>query len=168
MNNTTTFKLHGLPLSIVLDKDITFTVNYGNNSFHFKEFKWQWAQCITIKRTIKLKQWPRIIWGVLRVIDQKIGLCEFPSPSGGITSLQITPFEALYGYPPPRILDYIPSTACVDSVDQILHNKNHITKLLKHNIQQAQNRMKKYSDLKRKEQVFEKEEWVYLTLQPSH
>ena len=32
-------------------------------------------------------------------------------------SLKMTPFEALYGFAPPRLLDYIPGTTKVDSVE---------------------------------------------------
>ncbi len=35
----------------------------------------------------------------------------------------MTPFEALYGYEPPTILDYIPGTTKVVAVDEYLHQQ---------------------------------------------
>ena len=32
----------------------------------------------------------------------------------------MTPFEALYGYSPPKLLDYVPSTTQVAIMDQLL------------------------------------------------
>ena len=39
------------------------------------------------------------------------------------TSTKLTPFEALFGYPPPRLLDYIPSTTKVNNVDVHLRTR---------------------------------------------
>ena len=45
-------------------------------------------------------------------------LCEFWFITNYHTSTKCTPFEALYGVPPPRLLDYIPGTTKVDAVDR--------------------------------------------------
>ena len=39
------------------------------------------------------------------------------------SSTKVTPFEALYGYPPPRLLDYIPGTTSVEAVDDHLQKR---------------------------------------------
>ena len=46
-------------------------------------------------------------------------------------SLKMKPFEALYGFAPPRLLDYIPSTTKVDSVEVHLRTKQQLISLLK-------------------------------------
>ena len=35
----------------------------------------------------------------------------------------MTPFKALYGYPPPKVLDYVASTTRVDAMDLSLRDK---------------------------------------------
>ena len=35
----------------------------------------------------------------------------------------MTPFKALYGYPPPKVLDYVASTTRVDVMDLLLRDK---------------------------------------------
>ena len=46
-------------------------------------------------------------------------------------SLKMKLFEALYGFAPPRLLDYIPSTTKVDSVEVHLRTKQQLISLLK-------------------------------------
>jgi hypothetical protein len=53
-------------------------------------------------------------------------------------SIKMTPFEAVYGVPPPYLLSYIPITTRVDAVDEVLHNREQILTLLQLNIKQAQ------------------------------
>ena len=52
------------------------------------------------------------------------------------------PFEALYGFTPPRLLDYIPGTTKVDSMDVHLKTGLQLISLLKQNLVAAQERMK--------------------------
>jgi len=77
----------------------------------------------------------------------------------------MTPYEAVYGVPPPRLLSYIPGTTRVEAVDEVLRNRKQILNLLQQNIKQAQQRMKKFADLKRTEREFEVGQYVYLRLQ---
>jgi len=82
------------------------------------------------------------------------------------TSIRMTPYEAVYGVPPPRLLAYVPGTTRVETVDEVLKSRQQILALLQHNLQQAQQRMKRYADLKRSERSFEIGQLVYLRLQP--
>jgi hypothetical protein len=81
-------------------------------------------------------------------------------------SIKLTPYEAVYGVPPPRLLTYVPGTTQVDSIEEVFRTRQQILALLQHNLQQAQQRMKKYSDLKCTERSFEVGQMVYLRLQP--
>jgi hypothetical protein len=78
----------------------------------------------------------------------------------------LTPFEAVYGYPPPSLLSYVPRTAANLAVDTQLKDRNVIINLLKEHLQLAQNRMKVQADKGRTERVFQIGDWVYLRLQP--
>ena len=53
------------------------------------------------------------------------------------TATKLTPFEALYGYPPPRLLDYIPGTTKVEAVDAQLKSRQELFSLLKSNLVSA-------------------------------
>ena len=54
----------------------------------------------------------------------------------------MTPFEALYGYPPLRVLHYVASTTRVNSVDLMLRDRQQILSLLKRNLCATQERMR--------------------------
>jgi hypothetical protein len=49
----------------------------------------------------------------------------------------MTPYEAVYGVPPSRLLSYVPRTTWVEAVDEVLRNREQILHLLQHNIKQA-------------------------------
>ena len=70
------------------------------------------------------------------------------------TSAKLSPFEALYGYPPPRVIDYVASTTRVGVVDLLLKDRQQLLALLKQNLHAAQERMKQYADKKRVERSF--------------
>ena len=72
----------------------------------------------------------------------------------------MTPFQALYGYPPPMLLSYVPGTSANQTVDQTLQSKDQILKVLKENLEEARNRMKLHADKHRSERTFEEGEWV--------
>ena len=66
----------------------------------------------------------------------------------------MTPFEALFGYPPPRLMDYILGTTNVDSVDMHLRTRQQLLALLKQNLVATQERMKLNADKHRTERKF--------------
>lgn len=78
----------------------------------------------------------------------------------------MTPFEAMYGHPPPTLLSYVPGTISNATADQVLRSRDQIIQLLKSNLNEAQNRMKQFADKKRIERTFEVDDWVYQKLQP--
>ena len=82
------------------------------------------------------------------------------------TTTKMTPYEAQYGFSPPRLPDYVPGTTQVTIVDSILHSRQQILTLLKQNLVDAQTRMKRQSDLHKTQRVVKAGDWVYLRLQP--
>lgn len=70
------------------------------------------------------------------------------------SSTKLTPFEALFGYPPPRLMDYILGTTNVDSVDMHLRTRQQLLALLKQNLVTTQERMKLNADKHRTERKF--------------
>ena len=77
----------------------------------------------------------------------------------------MTPFKAIYGYPPPRVLDYVAGTTRVGAVDLLLKGRQQLLSLLKQNLCAAQERMRWFADKKRVERSFAVGDWVHLRLQ---
>jgi hypothetical protein len=61
----------------------------------------------------------------------------------------MTPFEVVYGRLPSRLLSYAPGTTQVVAIDEVLKFREEIIGILHHNLQRAQQRMKKYANLRR-------------------
>lgn len=79
-------------------------------------------------------------------------------------STKVIPFEALYRYKPPRLLSYDLGFSQLEEVDLALKDRECIIRLLKFNLNRAQERIKLNVDSKRKEQNFQVGESVYLQL----
>lgn len=63
------------------------------------------------------------------------------------------------------MLHYIPKTAKVQAVEDILYDLNQVSKVLKDNLVISRERMKKYADEHRTERSFQVGDWVLLKLQ---
>jgi hypothetical protein len=58
------------------------------------------------------------------------------------TSTKLSPFEALYGYLPPRLIEFVPGLTRVAAVEDLLEHREQVVGLLEHNLVAAQARMK--------------------------
>ena len=93
-------------------------------------------------------------------------LAEFWYNTNFHSAIRRTPYEVLYGQPPPLHIPYMPGSSSVDSVDRSLAAREATLHLLKHNLQKAQHRMKQQADQHRSERIFELGDWVYVKIQP--
>ena len=84
-----------------------------------------------------------------------LSLAEYWFNTNFHTSIKLTPFEALYGYPPSRLQDYIPGTSRVAAVDSLLTQRQQILATIKANLVAAQERMKFFADKHRTERSFQ-------------
>lgn len=79
---------------------------------------------------------------------------------------QTTPYEALYGQPPPIHLPYLPGDVVDEQVDMSLIAREFKTQLLKHHLNQAQQRMISQANHHMSDRQFQVGDWVYLKIQP--
>lgn len=82
------------------------------------------------------------------------------------TSLNMTPFQALYGFPPPMVAEVVLPDCPNDSAREQLQNRQLATQLIKDNLQKAQARIKHQADKHRSKRTFELGDMVYLKIQP--
>ncbi|CAM8956818.1 unnamed protein product [Rhodiola kirilowii] len=66
----------------------------------------------------------------------------------------MTPFEAVYGRPPPSILEYIPGSGEVENVDVWLARREQVIQQLRTNIAKAQHRMQQSANKHRSHKAF--------------
>lgn len=82
------------------------------------------------------------------------------------TTIRMTPFEALYGYPSPVHVPYIAQDRVPAAVNQHLLQKESIVQLLRFHMDRAQHRMKQLANKHRSDREFVVGDWVYVKLQP--
>ncbi|KAD4384730.1 hypothetical protein E3N88_24898 [Mikania micrantha] len=82
------------------------------------------------------------------------------------SSIQMSPYEALYGFKPMIHIPYIPGDRNVAAVEELHRDREAMIQSLKANLQAARNRMKQMADIHRTERSFKVGDWVYVKLQP--
>jgi hypothetical protein len=82
------------------------------------------------------------------------------------SATKMTPYEVLYGFPPPIHIPYFPKDSAVASVDEYLTTKEEVIQRVRTHLQLAQNRMTIIANRKRSDRSFEIQDYVYLKLQP--
>lgn len=82
------------------------------------------------------------------------------------SSAQITPFEIVYGQPPPIHLPYLPGESSCTTIDRSLQKREILISTVKFHLLRAQNRMKQLHDKHRTYHQFNIGDSVYLKLQP--
>ncbi|VFQ69620.1 unnamed protein product [Cuscuta campestris] len=80
--------------------------------------------------------------------------------------IRTTPFQAVYGRPPPELVPYRVGTSQVAAVEDVLAEREALIRQLRDNLKVAQNRMKVLADTKRREVTYAVGDWVLLRLQP--
>ena len=168
------FKLHGLPISIVNDRDPVFTSNFWQELFKMQGVSLHLSTAYHPQTDGQSEVVNRCLETYLRCVtgDQPkswsgwLSLAEWWYNSNYHSSLHVTPFEALYGYKPPIHLPYFPGLSLVNEVDLQLQAREEMLQLLKHHLARAQARMKAQADRHRVDKQFAVGDWVYLKLQP--
>ena len=136
------FKLHGMPTSIVSDRDSTFTRKFWQELFKLEGTQLQlsttyhpqtdaqteaakkcletYLRCFTFKKQHQWVQW--------------IPLDELWYYNNYHEATKMTPYEVVYRQLPPSPISYIPGCSKVKAFDQILHNCVTMITPLKYNL----------------------------------
>ena len=69
-------------------------------------------------------------------------------------AIRMTPFEAMYGRPPPTLQRYITGSTPLHDIDCDLYNRDELLKQLKGNLADAKVRMKQAADVHRCDEAF--------------
>lgn len=167
------FKLHGMPKTIITDRDPLFL-----SAFWEAFFKAQGTELC--KSTAYHPQSDGQTENLNRSLEQYLRCAVGERPTEWIkdlpwaewwyntnyhSAIQMSPFQAVYGYKPPRVDLYLPGSTAVHEVDCQLKDRDALLALLKHNLHKAQERMKLFYDKRHSERTFEAGDWVYLKLQ---
>lgn len=166
--------LHGIPDSIVIDRDKVFLSNFWQDMFKLLGTQLHYSsayhpqsdgqtervnrclenylRCMTTSRPIQWKQW--------------FLAAEWWYNTNFHTSLRCTLFEALYGYTPPQLSIGPLLETIVQAAEDVVMQRQQFLQLLHDNLTTAQARIKFFADNRRTDREFSVGNSVYLKLQP--
>lgn len=165
------YRLHGLPKSIISDRDKVFTSKFWQALFKQMQVKLNLSTTYHPQTDGQTEKVNQCVEGYLRcMIFQKpkswsnwLHLAEWWYNTNYHSSLKCTPFQALYGYLPPLLVS---GSISKDEAFKWVTDRDAVIAALKENLRRAQNRMKVQADKGRSERTLEVGDWVYLKLQP--
>jgi hypothetical protein len=163
------FKIHGFPKVIVSDKDPKFTSNFWKELFHQVGTSLTMSNSYNPQTYGQMEVVDKFLKGYLRnfVNDRQtqwinwLHLTEWWYNSTFHTSTKMSPFEALYGYPPPSIKEYVINSK-VPAVKDYISASDEVICTLKAHLKQAKNRMKQQDDKRRTDREFTAGNWVFV------
>ncbi|GJT20375.1 retrotransposon-related protein [Tanacetum coccineum] len=167
-------KLHGMPESIISDRDKVFLSLFWNELFVLLKVKLQMSTAYHPQSDGQTEVVNRCLETYLRCMTGEhpqewskwLPLAELGYNSNYHSAIKATPFEALYGQPPHVHVPYMGGMSRVDAMDRTHVAREKVVRLLKFHLERAQNRMKQQTDKHRSERVLEVGDWVWLKLQP--
>ena len=167
-------KLHGLPSTIVSDRDPIFLSAFWRQLFKMVGTKLAHSSAYHPQSDGQTERVNQCLENFLRCMSSDrpkqwatwLPMAEWWYNTTFHTALQLTPFEALYGYKPPQLGIPQEPKSVNPEVNTFLDMRRRALQLIKDNISSAQARMKFYADKNRSERAFEIGDWVFLRLQP--
>ncbi|KAJ3701343.1 hypothetical protein LUZ61_005048 [Rhynchospora tenuis] len=168
------YKLHGLPVSIISDRDPIFTSQFWQELMNKLGVHLNLSTSYHPQTDGQVERVNQCVEAYLRsmVFQQQkkwvrwVPLAEYWYNTNFHSSIHTTPFKALYGYDPPVLALGSAPRCSVESVNEMLRQRQQMLSSLKSQLIKAQERMKKFADANRSERHFSKGDWVYLKLQP--
>uniref|UniRef100_A0A6N2MMB5 Integrase catalytic domain-containing protein n=1 Tax=Salix viminalis TaxID=40686 RepID=A0A6N2MMB5_SALVM len=167
-------KLHGMPKSIISDRDPIFVSKFWQEFFTMSGTKLKLSsayhpqtdgQTEVVNRCLEqylrcfVHQWPRKWYTYLSWAEYWYNTT-FHSSTG------MTSFQALYGRLPSSIPHYADGLSCVNEVDKDLRNRDEVLQQLKMNLELAATRIKNMANQRRREVEFQVGDLVLLKLHP--
>ncbi|PWA47683.1 hypothetical protein CTI12_AA343190 [Artemisia annua] len=168
------YKLHGLPNTIVSDRDKIFLSTFWKELFKLLQVKLHMSSAYHPQSDGQTKVVNRCLECYLRCMCGEqpkqwakwLSLAEWWYNTNHHSSINTTPFEVVYGHKPPLHVPYVGGDRIVEVVDRTLTAREATIDKLKFHLKRAQDRMKSHADKGRTDRTYEVGDWVYVKLQP--
>ena len=82
------------------------------------------------------------------------------------SSSGLTPFQIIYGKPPPTLPHYLQGMSSNEAVDSLITSRQEIHQKLQRRFTKTQDTMKRLADAKRRDVTYTIGQWVYVKLRP--
>jgi hypothetical protein len=167
-------KLHGMPKSIVSDRDPIFISKFWQQLFQFSGTKLRMStayhpqtdgQTEIVNKA--LQQYLRcFVHNTPKAWGDYLHWAEWHYNTSIHSSTGMTPFEVVYGKKPPSLPQYLTGSTSLEALDSVLTDRDDILQLLKNKLLKAQAAMKKSADQHRLPHPFKVGDRVYVKLRP--
>lgn len=167
-------KHHGFPKSIVFDRDPLFLISFWRELFRLSGTRLRMSTAYHPQSDDQTEVMNRILEQYLRafVHEQSANwyryftLAEWSYNTSLHSSAGLTPFEIVYGKPPPTLAHYLQGTSPNEAVDSMITSRQEIHHKLQRRLTKAQDNMKKLANTKRWDISYTVGQWVYVKLRP--
>ncbi|OMO55084.1 reverse transcriptase [Corchorus capsularis] len=167
-------KLHGMPKNVVCDRDPLFMSNFWQELHKLQGTQLRMSSAYHPQTDGQSEVLNRCLETYLRSFTSEqpknwvkiLHWAEWSYNTAYHSAASMTPFQALYGHPPPTIPSYVAGTTTNAQLDNSLIERQQLLKQLKANLARAHNRMVMQADRKRQERQFAEGDWVLVKLQP--
>ena len=167
-------KLHGMPRSIITDRDPLFLSKFWQSLFSLSGTKLRMSSAYHPQMDGQTEVANRVVEQYLRAFVHRkpsswgrlLLWAEWSYNTSVHSSTGMTPFEVTFGRKPPSFPQYLTGTSTVAAVDELLSQREDIFNLPRRKLQKAQTRMKEIADGRRRDQEFQVNEWVLVKLRP--
>ncbi|WVZ24709.1 hypothetical protein V8G54_003253 [Vigna mungo] len=167
-------RLHGIPVSVVSDRDPLFLSIFWKELFKMQGTQLKMSTSYHPETDGQTEVVNRIVEGYLRCFCSEqpkswylmLSWAEIWYNTSYQGAAKCTPFEIVYGRPPPSFSRYIPGETQVEAVAQDLMTRDEVLKQLKHHLRHAQDLMTQQANKRRREVDIKVGDWVYLKIRP--
>ncbi|KAK8934132.1 hypothetical protein KSP39_PZI014431 [Platanthera zijinensis] len=167
-------RLHGFPRSIVSDRDPLFLSGFWTSLFRLQGTRLRMSTAYHPQTDGQSEVLNRCLETYLRCfIGERPNtwakwLCwaEYSYNTAYHHAAATTPFETVYGRPPPSIIRHLPGECPVATLADHLHDRDVILDSLKHHLRRAQEKMRSFANRKRRDLSFRAGDKVFIKLHP--
>ena len=167
-------KLHGLPQSIISNKDKIFMSLFWGEHFKLQGTALKHSSSYHPRSDGQTEVVNRCLETYLRCFSfdkphrwhKWLSWAEYWYNTSVHSTTNCTPFKALYSRDPPSMIRYEKGTATVSLVDQLLEDRDAILDDLRLHLLRAHQRMKKQADIHRHHEEFKVGDLVFIKLRP--
>lgn len=167
-------KLHGFPKSIISDRDPLFLSKFWKEMFRLQGTSFRMSTSYHPQSDGQTEVVNGCLETFLRCFASEqprqwyswLSWAEFWYNTSSHSATGKSPFEIVYGRPPPSIIRYLNGETAVESIAAVLLDRDEALHQLKYHLHRAHQRMKKYADSHRRDVTFAIGDWVYVKLRP--
>lgn len=167
-------RLHGLPKTILSDRDPIFLSKFWTEIFKLQGSQLTFSSAYHPASDGQTEVVNRSLETYLRCFAAEqpktwsywLPWAEFWHNSAYHVSTNATPFQIVYGRPPPTIFQYTSGEIRCEAVAHDLTDHDEALSQLKYHLARSQSYMKSYADKQRRDVEFSEGDWVFLKLHP--